>query len=280
MFETSAATQDVSDSNKDADALNSLRDMLHRNYGIKISDRQKYSLRSKLKRRMIRLGIDSISEYHNYLAGHPKETEPLMAEISTNKTFFFREKAHWRFLESKISSDSGGQRDFRIWSAACSTGPEVYSAAFTLSNYAPGVSYKILGTDISRPVLGTAVRGIYPQQELDKVKNYHPEYPRKYFEKNSEIDSEEWQVKKNIRRNTVFRYFNLRESNYYFKNKFDFILCRNVMIYFDNEMIEHVVNNLSRALKPGGFLFIGHTENLNTISHSLQRIKPAIYRKG
>lgn len=258
-------------------AFEHIDELLYNRYGINFELDRSYSLLAKLRRRMRMLELNDLIEYKHYLEQNDAEIFPLLAEVSTNKTFFFREQKHWSFFENKLLPEWKTIQELRVWSAACSTGQEVYSAACLLTD-ARGFNdmFRVLGTDLSRPVLGKAVRGIYSGSEIKRVREYSSKLAQKYF---SQTENGKYQVHNDLRRHTIFRYFNLRDQDYPFQNKFHLVLCRNVLIYFDRPMIQHVIANLTKALQPGGYLFIGHTENLNEIDHQLERVKPAIYRR-
>jgi len=264
-------------------AFQKIREIIYRKYGIYFRPDKFFSLKHKLNRRMRALGIDSPPEYLEYLNGKTDEIPFLLDEVSTNKTFFFREASHWHFFQRKIlPSVTEHIVDYRIWSAACSSGEEAYSAAMIVDDYCTvagreRLTYKVLGTDLSASVLNRAISGRYGRADLKDVKSFSKEYARRYFEKDAKTGG--LRMKENIKKRVFFRQFNLREKNYPFKDRFDLIICRNVLIYFDAEMVQHTINELTKALKPGGYMFIGHTEHLNNIKHSLKRIRPAIYRK-
>jgi chemotaxis protein methyltransferase CheR len=267
----------------DTQALQQSRTFIYEKYGIYFEVKKLFSLKYKLARRMRVLECDSLKEYLVCLDRNPDEIPLLLDEISTNKTYFFREPQHWNFLKQEIlPALKPGSHNYHVWSVACSTGEEPYSAAMLMDNFRrwnPGnFSFRILGTDLSQGVLKQAIQAIYNEADIKKVRQFSKEFVTRYFEKNPEGSG--WRIKKNIQKLVFFRQFNLREENYPVSNKFDLIICRNVLIYFDAEMISHTINELTKALKPGGYLFTGHTEPLNNIRHCLTKVQPAIYKKN
>lgn len=267
-------------------ALLDLREYLHENYGIFFKDKKLYSLENKVNKRMQQLPVNSIEEYERYLKNHPNELPNFLDKVSTNKTEFFREREHWNYLVNRILPDWQNRTGrLKAWSVACSTGEEPYTLAMLLDDYllsggegfqrSTSPKYNILASDISRSVLNETKTGHYDRDQLKPVRNVRPEYINKYF-----VESDgQYAIVEDLKERITLRRFNLNTSVYPFKNSFDLILSRNVLIYFDKDMIQHVIDQLSKALKEGGYLFVGHTESLREIDHHLDRIQPAIFRK-
>lgn len=236
-----------------------------------------FLLQSKLRKLARQQNCGSLEEYYTVLREDETEIPRLLDQISTNKTDFFREQNHWTFLRNQILP--GYERSsFRTWSAACSSGEEPFSLGMELEEHrrqSALENYRILGTDLSNEILRKAVEGTYRPEEIQPVRNYRPDFVSRYFESSSSG----YRVDPDLQDRVCFRTFNLRTAQYPFSGTFQLILCRNVLIYFDDEMIEHVINQLTRCLETGGYLMIGHTENLNAIDHSLTKVRPAIFRK-
>ncbi|WP_169342533.1 CheR family methyltransferase [Anaeromusa acidaminophila] len=167
-------------------------------------------------------------------------------------------------------------RKLRIWSAGCSSGEEVYTLAMVVSEFlgeeASRWDVKILGSDISQSVLSQAEQGVYSDAQVQKLSKLQR---ARYF---SKVDTENWQVSDELRRLTVFRKLNLMHSPYPFKGRFDLIFCRNVMIYFSQEVIRGLLEKFHHYLQEEGHLFIGHSESLDK-RELFQPVQPAIYRK-
>ena len=201
----------------------------------------------------------------------------LIDALTTNHTSFLREPAHFRFLEAALRTEFQHTGVLRIWSAACSTGEEPYSIAFSLLNAGlPPAAFRILATDISTRALAKANRGIYPAERFDQV----PDAWRHRFLLRGEGESRGWfKIKPEVAAVIEFGRLNLIEALPP-ATPFQFIFCRNVMMYFDRQTQAGVVNRLAAQLEPGGYLFVGHSESLSGIQHPLTFCQPAIYRKG
>jgi chemotaxis protein methyltransferase CheR len=263
------------------------RRIIHDTAGISLSEGKKELLRARLGKIMRRRGIPSFREYLKLVEGDDDGSELtiLLDAISTNVTSFFRESDHFRFLETVvlpplIAGRNDGVRKIRIWCAGCSTGEEPYTLAITLRETLPVPERwdaKILSTDISTRVLQVARNGIYGEE---KIKTIPSPVMNRYFTA-AEVRGEAgfYRVRPSLRSMVSFHRLNLHDS-YPFKGPFDAIFCRNVMIYFDRPTQEALVNRFHKYLSEDGYLFIGHSESLNGVSHPFNYIRPAIYRKG
>jgi chemotaxis protein methyltransferase CheR len=167
----------------------------------------------------------------------------------------------------------------RVWSAGCSTGEEPYSVAMSIASHIPDLDrwdFRILATDISTRVLAIASRGMYHRSKIAKVPAL---FRQRYFQSSrSDGEGNDFQIVPAIRNLIAFRRLNLKEP-YPFKGPFDFIFCRNVMIYFDKKTQESLIQRMAEYLSPGGYLFVGHSESLTGLNHPLTYVKPAVYRK-
>jgi chemotaxis protein methyltransferase CheR len=210
----------------------------------------------------------------------------VMNAISTNLTSFFRENEHFQFMANTMlpqiaanSQRSGGKIRLRGWSAGCSTGEEVYTMAMTISEALPKIEewdVKLLATDIDTEVVATGQRGIYVKE---RVTGIPPALVKKYLD--NCVDDKgrpAYRMKDQLRRMVTFRHLNLF-TDWPFKNKFNYIFCRNVMIYFDRPTQEGLINHYYDVLGPGGYLFIGHSESLSGISHKFEYVKPTVYMR-
>ncbi|MGA9527800.1 MAG: protein-glutamate O-methyltransferase CheR [Terriglobales bacterium] len=253
--------------------------------GISLNSEKKIMLEGRLKRRMSSLRLDSYSDYCAYVFADNGESKREMVHlidaVTTNKTDFFREKAHFDFLTGQgiAALTAGAQRELFIWSAGCSTGEEPYTLAMVLSEYAqshPGFRWRLLATDISTAVLAKAEMGIYPAPALDPVPI---ELRRKYFMVGRDRDSPRVRVIPELRSMVEFRQLNLMED-FALAEPADAIFCRNVVIYFDRPTQERLFCRFSRQLAKGGFLFVGHSESLHQMNVPLVPVAPALYRKS
>lgn len=261
-----------------------IADMLYTRFGIHLSDQKRILVAGRLTKRLRQLGFSSFKTYIEYLDADTSGSElsELINRITTNHTFFFREREHFDFLEKTvlpgIAKQAGPGYPLRIWSAGCASGEEVYSTAMLLRSYyeqggnIPDIG--LLATDISLEALNNAQTGIYANARLEEL----PEkYRTKWFTRSG---TDSWSIHPEIKKMVLFKRLNLMADRYPMKGQFDVIFCRNVMIYFDQDSRERVVNSLFAYLKTGGYLFIGHSESLRRDTCPFEYIKPAIYRKG
>lgn len=271
-------------SEEDFDAFSSF---IYTEFGIKMPAVKRIMLQGRLLKRIRSLNMNSYSEYKKYLFstdGHKEEIFNFLNVVTTNKTDFFREPVHFDFLSNTVLPNhiNGSQsRDiFKIWSAGCSSGEELYTISMLLNEFKGsnvGFNYSMLGTDISKNVLSKAARGVYP---LNKVDIVPLELKRKYFLKSKDKENPTVKVQSELQRNLNLKFLNFMDSSYSnITEKFDVIFCRNVLIYFDRATQEAVINKLSMHLKVGGFFFIGHSESLTGMDVPLEHIKPTIFRK-
>jgi chemotaxis protein methyltransferase CheR len=242
---------------------------------------------SRLGKRLRTLGCESYAEYCGLLTrkGGDGEVAHLLDAISTNHTFFFRERQHFDFLEKRVLREFADDRAFRgdgclrCWSAAASTGEEPYSIALLLASHADsnsGFRWEMDCTDISRPALETAKAGIYPAVRLGEVPQ---ELRKRFFQKGVGAQSGHHRVKAEIRHKIMWHQLNLFQDTYPFEKKFHVIFCRNVMIYFDKPSQEQLIEKMANLLVPGGYLKVGHSESLSALAHRLDPVQPAVYRR-
>ena len=249
---------------------------------ICLSDNKMALLSARVKKRMRTLNLFDYKKYFEYITKEENEEEitNLIDAISTNVTSFFREMPHFDVLTDMMKSwSSSGQKKFRFWSAACSTGEEPYSLAITLKEAAEGkdADMKILATDISTKVLNTAAAGVY---QKDKVKQVPQNLLEKYFNKIHQSDRTYiYETKNDVRNLVVFKKLDITKPPYPMKGPLDCVFCRNVMIYFDQITKERLVNAMYDLLKPGGLLCVGHAESLTGMKHKFKYVKPAVYVK-
>lgn len=256
------------------------RTLIYDSCGINFTPIKKQLLITRLRKRMVALGIDSFSQYRKYVskAENRDEFTQMLNAVSTNKTDFFRESVHFHFLGQRVYPQLLRKGTIRVWSAASSSGEEVYTLAMTLLNSLGnhlGKDIKILGTDISTKVLEEAERGIYTQEQIAPIP---ATLLQQYFLRGEGHWMGHYLVKDCLKEICYFRRLNLMEP-FPLRALFDFIFCRNVMIYFDKATRESLVKRLSQQLQPGGYLFIGNAESLSGIQHDLKYVQPAVYQK-
>lgn len=260
--------------------------LVYQHSRIKLGPDKRELVTARLGKRLRATNLDSIGQYCNLLQSPQCEDElsHLIDAISTNHTFFFRESAHFDFVRDQILPEMVARNRverwprFYAWSAACSSGEEPYSLAATLSEGLKTTPWPwhIEATDISNRILEKAKNAIY----RDEVVNRLPQASVKaYFQKGIGPQEGNFRVRSSLRDHVSFHYLNLLKGEAPFREPFHVIFCRNVMIYFDKETQEELVNKLARRLVPGGYLLVGHSESLTGIKHSLQPVKPATYRR-
>lgn len=250
--------------------------------GIRLSNQKKGFLSSRLLRRLKKLGINSLHEYYRRVKDDSDELVEMLNCISTNTTHFFRENHHFKFLKNKIMPEllriKSSEKTIRIWSAGCSTGEEPYSIAITLCEALGnmrGWDIKILATDISTKVLDTAQNGIY---EYEAVSDMPENIVCRYFLRGTDENAGRIKVKDFLKDMIRFKRLNLKDGAYPFKRKFDVIFCRNVMIYFDEDMKQHLLLMFHRHLSDSGYLFLGHSETMLG-SNGFKPVFITVYRK-
>ncbi|MFB6346839.1 MAG: protein-glutamate O-methyltransferase CheR [bacterium] len=238
-----------------------LQSFLHEQYGLHFPEKRLYSLRHKISRRLEATRQETVSEYLSYVkkAGDD-EVSKLLDQVLTNRTYFYREPDFWRYFREELANQFCGRERFNVWSPACSTGEEPYTAALCLEDRrrqkrnAEDCEYRVLATDLSQSVLRQAVRGRYGDSKLESLRDHHPDWVETYF---SQLGDRQWQLDDAVRRYVAFREFNLINENYPFEETFQLIICRNVLLYFDRETVGSVINSLAKSLVPGGYLAIG-----------------------
>jgi len=254
------------------------------NYGIKMPHEKKVMLQSRLQKRLRTLEMNSYGEYIDYVFGKTGHQEIIMMMdvVSTNKTDFFREPAHFVYLTEKVLPEyynNNKSKLFKVWSAGCSSGEEPYTLAMVLSEFAsrnPGFDYMIFGTDLSTHVLQKAKAAIYEDKRVEVVPT---EYKRKYLLKSKDTNKHLVRIVPELRRRIKLKRLNFMDNDYAVNETFDVIFCRNVLIYFDRQNQENVINKLCRNLHPDGHFFLGHSESIAGINVPLKHIQPTVYRK-
>jgi chemotaxis protein methyltransferase CheR len=259
--------------------FNLIRRMVYERFGIDLEGKE-VLVAARLGKKMREQGLSSFKQYYEHvqkdITGDALTT--MVDALTTNHTSFFRETQHFDYLRKVILPELQPTSQIRIWSAACSTGEEPYSIAFTLIEELGQSAWSkahILATDISTRVLVTAQRGLYPASRFQQVP---VDRMRRHLLKGSGASTGDYMVKKETRALVEFQRLNLMED-FSSVGLFSVIFCRNVMIYFDRETQQSLVNRLVAQLEPGGYLLIGHAESLNGVEHPLKYLCPATYRR-
>ena len=261
-----------------------LAELIHGRSGIRMPPSKKTFLEGRLRRHIRRLGFATVSEYCKWLfeeGGLVRDETALLDAVTTNKTEFFREPYHFEFLSNVVlpnfQASSGGQPlPLRIWSAGCSNGAEPYSLAMICEEFArtnSSFSFEILASDISTEVLRVAMRAIYPHSTIGPV----PMELRKRYLLH-DPGSDEVRIVPDLRRRVIFKHHNLMDESYPASQAMDIVFCRNLLIYFDRATQQKVLSRLCRCLKPGGYLFLGHSEgSVADLKLPLRRVGPTVF---
>ncbi len=263
------------------DVFKRFRALVYRECGINLTDHKRAMFSSRLQKRLSQLGLTSFQDYYDLVVGGHSDAEltTMLDYISTNQTEFFREPHHFTFLRERVLPELAVDKTVRIWSTACSSGEEPYSIAMTLSDTIDSPSTwncRILASDISTRMLAKAATGQYSHEKINSLSS---DLVRRHFLLGKGNRRELVKIKPHIANMAVFRRINLMDDRYPIKSLLDVIFCRNVMIYFDRETQAKVLARLSRYLKPGGYLFLGHSETMQGISDAFHYVAPTIYRK-
>ncbi len=258
-----------------------LTSYIKNNYGINLSQKRNL-IEGRLSNMLIEKGFTNFLEYIQYIFADPTKMEitSLINKITTNHTFFMRETDHFTYFANKVLpylQATNKQKDLRVWSAGCSSGEEPYTLAMIMADYF-GEEKKIwntqlLATDISVKVLDLAEKGTYPLEVLQELPG---NWRANYFKR---VHKDVYQIDDKIKKDVIFRIFNLMDEKFPFKQKFHVIFCRNVMIYFDQQTKRELITKFYDMTESGGYLFIGHSESISRDETRYQYIMPAVYRK-
>lgn len=262
------------------DDFNRIVDLAGQYTGIVLSDHKRDMVYGRIARRVRKLAMNNFTEYLNFLEKNTDaELSNFINVITTNLTSFFREKHHFDYLLStvlpNVRKNNSASKRVRIWSAGCSSGQEPYSIGMTLKKFGIPMDWdvKILATDLDSDVLHKAQSAVYSSTDVDGLDEF---FIKNYFQYNKV--NKEVKVKSSVRDLIHFKRLNLLEA-WPMKGPFDFIFCRNVVIYFDKPTQKILFNRYAELLTIGGYLFIGHSENLHGISDRFENIGNTVYRK-
>jgi len=252
--------------------------------GIKMPEVKKTMLEARLQKRLRSLGMNSFTDYCEYLfapEGQERELVPMLDMVTTNKTDFFREPDHFSYLTQTVLPDwlKRHSGTVSIWSAGCSSGEEPYTLAMVLSEFAlrhPGFDFRILATDISTRVLEKAKNAIYSESQVEPVAL---ELKKKYLLRSKDRSSGMVRIVPELREKVRFRRLNFMDEEFGMREPLDIIFCRNVIIYFDRPTQERLLQRFYRQMKPGALIFMGHSETLSGLDVPLVSVYPTVYRK-
>jgi chemotaxis protein methyltransferase CheR len=262
--------------------------LIYEESGIKMPVAKKQMIEARLGKRLKSLGFHSFGAYCDYLfsgEGLDQELIGMIDLITTNKTDFFRESAHFDYLLQRVLPEwmqeqkSLSCRKLRVWSAGCSTGEEPYTLAMTLNEFAdklPGFDYRIMATDLSTRVLEKAKLAIYDDERVIPIPHL---LKKKYLLRSRNRSSGLVRIVPELREKVRFRRLNFMDDDFGIHESFDIIFCRNVVIYFDRPTQERLLKRFYAHLTKEGFIFMGHSETLNGLDVPLVMVHPTVYRK-
>ncbi len=250
-------------------------------YGIDLS-KKKVIVQGRMDNYLVSHGYSSYDVYMDRVEADNagEEAQNLINMLTTNHTYFMRETAHFEYLERVVlpylKEKKARSKDLRIWCGASSTGEEPYTIAMILREFFAFDYYDwdttILATDISKKVLEAAVKGVYKAEQVDTL-------PERWVKANFKmLDSQFYEIKQELKEKVIFRQFNLMDP-LPFRQKLDVVFLRNVMIYFDEETKRNLINRIYDFMEPGGYLFIGTTENIDREATAFKYVMPSVYVK-
>jgi chemotaxis protein methyltransferase CheR len=262
-----------------------LAELIHGYSGIKMPQTKRTMLEGRLRRRMRVLALARLEDYCRYLFeqdGIESELVHLMDAVTTNKTDFFREPVHFHFLQTQVLPNLAQtrRREIKAWSAACSIGAEPYTLAMVLEEARSAglrMDYSILCTDLCTEVLNQAVAGVYHAPMIEPVDEA---LRRRYVLRAKDPHSDEVRIAPHLRSKLRFARLNLMDERYPVDGDMDMIFCRNILIYFDKQTQGAVLERLCRHLRPGGYLFIGHSESIIGFNLPVTQVANTIFRRA
>lgn len=262
-----------------------IAEFVERTAGIQLPPSKRYLVAGRLSRRKVALGFETLKEYLSFVMDTPEghqERVSMIESLTTHKTQFFRENEHFEFLKSDIlpqligSRQTGFHRPFRIWSAGCSSGEEAYSLSMLLSDFQQShrnFRFEIYASDLSNRILKKAINATYDHAVIEPV----PMPMRRRYLLKGKADHNLIRVDKPVRDHVRFFQLNLLRDDFTFAKEVDVILCRNVMIYFNQQDKDRLVRKFIRLLPDPGYLFIGHSERLGDDVAGVALVVPTVY---
>jgi chemotaxis protein methyltransferase CheR len=253
-----------------------IRQLARRTFGLDLKAGKEELVSARLRKLVRGGGFASFRDYCRHVLQDPTGAAlaSMIDALATNHTSFLREAEHFEFLRAEAIPALGRRETVEIWSAACSTGEEVWTLAMVFNEALPGRRVRILATDISNKALRLAQRAVYSAEQCAAVP---AAWLARYFVPEAG-PARAFRVGPQVRAQAQFRRLNLVEP-FASPGQFPVIFCRNVMIYFDRPTQEQVIRQLEASLEPGGYLVVGHAESLARGTHALDYVRPAVYRK-
>ncbi len=275
-MEVSPTTGPANTQSLSSNAYQSIRQFIYQEAGIDLGDSKQMLVTSRLNKRLKHYQLEDFEQYFKLLSQSDAERQMAIDLLSTNETYFFREPGHFEHLRTEVLKSHPKDRVFRLWSAASSSGEEAYSIAMVLDDFfGRRVNWEIFGSDISSRIIAKAKAGLYQAHRIDAI-------PKDYLSRYCRKGTGQYQgfllVDKMLREKSRFSEINLTRA-LPDVGMFEVIFLRNVLIYFDHSTKEKLVRNLVSKLRPGGILYIGHSESLKNMDLSLDLIAPTTYRK-
>jgi len=266
--------------------FNRFSELIQSEFGIKMPPTKKVLLQSRFQKRLRALGMHSYKEYCDYVfseTGREQERRHLIDVVTTNTTHFFREPKHWDIMNQLVMPELwrrgvGRGGALKMWSAGCSSGEEPYTLAMVLAEFGVkhnGFDFSILATDISTEILQKAKNAVY---SMDKADEIPMEMKKKYVLKSKSKAKPLIKIDAKLRNKVRFQRLNFME-NFQLPDQQDIIFCRNVVIYFDRATQVVLFNKFCNNLKPGGYLFIGHSESLSGMQLPIKQVAPTVFQR-
>ena len=258
-----------------AQAFQSVTRLFHDVSGIRLGENKQALVVGRLQRLAQESGEDNLDRYVERLVrgeASAEEMTRVVDRLTTNETYFFREPQHYNHLADRLQNHPAGQ-EFVVWSGACSSGEEAYSAAMLMDDLLGRAPWQIIGTDLSTSVVESAQRGLFT---LERARMVPPDYLKRYCLKGHGPHEGQLLIARELRDRVRFQCANLMQTLPQLP-MFDVIFLRNVLIYFDNEAKAQIVRRVLRQLKPDGVLYTGHAESLSTLNLPVRTIATAIH---
>lgn len=260
----------------DVKTFGDFQSFIYDSCGITLGELKESMVSARISKRLRLLNLSTPGEYLEYVKNDQSGSEliELLDAISTNVTSFYREAQHFTLMDTLMRQWTiQGQRRFRLWCAAASSGEEPYTIAMTLAECgALELDTKVLCTDISTKVLSQCQNGFYAKSRMNGVSE---DRRKKWFQ---EV-GDGWQIVPQLQNPLTIKRLNLAQPPFPLKGPLDIIMCRNVMIYFDNRVRQNLLDEFHRLLKPGGYLMVGHAESLTGLATKFKTIQPSVYQK-
>ncbi len=267
--------------------LKRVSDFIGNEVGIQLPMAKRTLVESRLSKRLRVLGFNDFKSYLDHTlesADGALEKLQLIDVLTTNKTSFYREPDHFDYLVNHavpaiVKKNGNNRQEIKVWCAGCSTGEESYTLSIELNEMSTAhnkLPFNILATDISHSCLSKASRGVYTERQAESIPL---ELRKKYLLRSRNSDEALVQMGPQLRQRIKFKSLNLMDERFDAPKNMDVIFCRNVMIYFNNELREGLVKRFESHLVKGGYLFVGHSESLNGIKTTLEQVAPMVYQK-